>query len=62
MKVANHYVNWGYKVFDHRRNEVEPLLLQVLKHGRSIAKRERICTGCSRRFSASLGVTPWSVP
>jgi hypothetical protein len=30
------YPNWGYKVFDRRRDEVEPLLLQALEDGRAL--------------------------
>ncbi|PVV13794.1 MAG: hypothetical protein B6D77_04005 [gamma proteobacterium symbiont of Ctena orbiculata] len=30
------YSNWGYKVFDRRRDEVEPLLLQALEDGRAL--------------------------
>ena len=36
MKAANHYLNWGYKVFDRRRDEIEPLLLQALQDSRAI--------------------------
>ncbi len=36
MKSANHYTNWGYKVFDRRRDEVEPLVLQALEDGRAL--------------------------
>jgi hypothetical protein len=32
----NPYPNWGYKVFDRLRDEVEPLLLQALEDGRSL--------------------------
>ncbi|MES9969057.1 MAG: hypothetical protein ABW092_03425 [Candidatus Thiodiazotropha sp.] len=30
------YPNWGYKVFDRRRDEVEPLLLQAIEDGRAL--------------------------
>jgi hypothetical protein len=30
------YPYWGYKVFDRRRDEVEPLLLQALEDGRAL--------------------------
>jgi hypothetical protein len=36
MKAANDYPNWGYKVFDRRRDQVEPLLLQALTEGRAV--------------------------
>jgi DNA-directed RNA polymerase subunit F len=30
------YANWGYKVFDRRREEVEPLVLHALEDGRAL--------------------------
>ncbi|MES9993679.1 MAG: hypothetical protein ABW098_17150 [Candidatus Thiodiazotropha sp.] len=36
MNSSTTYPNWGYKVFDRRLNEVEPLLLQALEEGRSL--------------------------
>jgi sugar phosphate isomerase/epimerase len=36
MNNSNTYQNWGYKVFDRRRDEMEPLLLQVIEEGRAL--------------------------
>jgi hypothetical protein len=36
MSKPDIYTQWGYKVFDRRRDEVEPLLLQALNDGRAL--------------------------
>ena len=36
MKSDIHHRQWGYKVFDRRRDEVEPLLLKALEDGRAL--------------------------
>ena len=36
MKPDNRHLQWGYKVFDRRRDEVEPLLQQALQDGRAL--------------------------
>jgi sugar phosphate isomerase/epimerase len=36
MKHSTPFANWGYKVFDRRLNEVEPLVLQALDEGRAL--------------------------
>jgi hypothetical protein len=36
MDKAVAYTTWGYKVFDRRRDEVEPILLQAIDNGRAL--------------------------
>ncbi|PUB79349.1 MAG: hypothetical protein DBO99_04345 [gamma proteobacterium symbiont of Ctena orbiculata] len=36
MITPTSYANWGFKVFDRRRDEVEPLLAQALDEGRAL--------------------------